>query len=47
MVVMVAVTALVASIPWMLKSNRFGMRTLLIATTLGAIVLGLIASASR
>jgi hypothetical protein len=45
--VIIFVTAMAAAIPWLGWSNRFSLRTLLIATTLIAVVLGLIAYASR
>jgi hypothetical protein len=38
----ILVTATVAAIPWLPWSTRFSLRTLLIATTLVAVVLGLI-----
>jgi hypothetical protein len=36
------IPATLAAIPWLLRSNRFSLRTLLIATTLVAFVLGLV-----
>ncbi len=41
------VAALVGALPWALKIRRFSLRTLLIATTLVAVVLGLAVWASR
>jgi hypothetical protein len=41
------IAATLAAIPWIRRSNRFSLRTLLIATTLVAIVLGLVVWLSR
>jgi hypothetical protein len=43
----VALSASVAAIPWVSKLKRFSLRTLLIATTLVAVALGLIVWAGR
>jgi len=40
----VLVTAALATVPWFHWSKRFSLRTLLIATTLVAVVLGIIAA---
>jgi len=44
---LILIMAAVASLSWLPWSNRFGLRTLLIATTLVAVALGLIVWASR
>ncbi len=41
------ITGVVAGLPWIGKARRFSLRTLLIATTLVAVVLGLIVYVSR
>jgi hypothetical protein len=41
------ICAVVAAVPWIPCSKRFGLRTLLIATTLVAVVLGVIVILSR
>jgi hypothetical protein len=43
----VTVAAILAVTPWIRSSKRFGLRTLLIATTLVALVLGIIVWKSR
>jgi hypothetical protein len=43
----VSVSLSIAAIPWIHRSKRFSLRTLLIATTLVAVVLGAIVYASR
>jgi hypothetical protein len=43
----VVITAVVGGLPWLSKARRFSLRTLLIATTLVAVVLGLIVAMLR
>jgi hypothetical protein len=43
----VAITAILTAIPWLWYFKRFSLRTLLIATTLVAVVLGLIVCVTR
>ena len=43
----IAITAALAAVPWLPRSARFSLRSLLIATTLVAVALGLIVWASR
>jgi hypothetical protein len=43
----VLLTAVFAAAPWVQRSKRFSLRTLLIATTLVAVVLGLVVYAAR
>ena len=42
-----AILAIVAAAPWIRWSKRFSVRTLLIATTLVAVLLGLVVYATR
>jgi hypothetical protein len=44
---MVTVTALFAGVPWTVRTSRFSVRTLLIATTLIAVGLGLVIVLTR
>jgi len=44
---MILLSATIASIPWLRRSKRYSLRTLLIATTLIAVVLGIIVFVSR
>jgi hypothetical protein len=43
----IAIAAALAALPWIRWSNRFSLRTLLIATTLVAVVLGLMVYVAR
>jgi hypothetical protein len=43
----IAISGVVSAVPWLKSSNRFSLRTLLIVTTLVAVLLGIVVTAGR